>query len=290
MGLPRSRTLSRHALAAQRVVLLGGVLALAACERVSEEEAARADSSAAGYAVGSRVAPAADTGVARAAHAESLAVTRRESIAAGARRDSIARAERMARRRDSTAIAEARRDSARRETARRDSIRRENARRDSMRRDSVRAARAPRGPVRVNDFLTYDASTKTVSIQLVAGYTGANGSLNFNGGARGAQGISVPLRWRVHVSLANRSQELQHSAVVVPMVLPPPLELPAAAFEGAAIAKRDDGIRDDEAASFEFVPTRRGRYMLACGVAGHAEGGMWLRLTVIGADELPLYR
>ncbi|HEX2716368.1 MAG TPA: sulfocyanin-like copper-binding protein, partial [Gemmatimonadaceae bacterium] len=277
MRLPLPRTLPRHAL----VALLGGALSLVGCEHVSQEEAARADSSAAGYQVGSSPGPVVDTAAIASARAERLAAAaaRRDSIAAAARRDSITRAERTRAdaRRDSTRTAEARRDSIRRSAARRDSIHRE-----SVRRDSVRVAHIPKGPVRVNDFLTYDASTKTISVQLVAGYTGTNGSLNFNGGARGTQGISVPLGWHVHVSLTNRSQDLQHSAVVVREVLPPPLELPAAAFDGATIEKRDDGIRNDEAASFDFVPTRRGRFMLACGVAGHAEGGMWIRLTVIG--------
>lgn len=284
MRPPLSRTLPRRAL----VALLGGALSSAGCEHVSEQEAARADSSAAGYQVGAQPAPTIDTAAIALARTESVAAARRrDSVAAAARRDSIARAQRArtAAERDSLRIAEARRDSLRRVAAHRDSIRR-----DSTRRDSVRAARVPKGPVRVNDFLTYDATTKTISIQLVAGYTGTNGTLNYNGGARGTQGISIPLGWRVHVSLTNRSQDLQHSAVVVRELLPPPLELPEPAFEGAAIEKREDGIRNDETASFDFVPTRRGRFMLACGVAGHAEGGMWIRLTVIGPAELPTYR
>jgi hypothetical protein len=265
---------------------------------MSEEEAARADSSAAGYQVGgggtsgmppaSRTAATPTVATPTVASAET-ATTRRDtarvaaSVRGGARTDSATRAAAAAARRDSIRIAAAVRDS-----VRRDSISRANARRDSIR--AARTPPRPTGPVRVNDFLTYDAAAKTVSIQLVAGYTGANGSLNFNGGARGAQGISVPLGWRVHISLQNRSQELQHSAAVVREVLPPPLELPPPAFDGAAIEKLENGLRDGETASFEFVPTRRGRYMLGCGVFGHAEGGMWLRLTVVGSTELPAYR
>ena len=165
-----------------------------------------------------------------------------------------------------------------------------NGRDTTPRTDSVKAAPLPSGPVRVNEFLTYDARSRTVSLQLVAGYNGLNGSLNYNGATNGSHGISVPLGWRIHVSVANRDSDLQHSAIVVREVLPPPIEPTNPAFAGAALPQLDEGLHEDETGTLDFVVDREGRFMIACGVAGHAQAGMWLQLAVAKGALAPAYR
>jgi hypothetical protein len=146
------------------------------------------------------------------------------------------------------------------------------------------------GVARVNEFLSYNAQARAATILLVAGYNGLNDALNYNGGARGSQGVSVPLGWTVHVVLTNRDSDLQHSAIVVRQVLPPPEEMTTPAFAGAIVPQLEEGVHEGDTTTFDFVADKVGRYMLACGVPGHAQGGMWMRLTVSGDIDRPLYR
>jgi sulfocyanin len=258
------------------VVLLCGLLAIGCNEgeRTMDRaaEAARADSSAAGYAVGG--VPAQDT------TSTSHPVRRDTSIV-------VATATVVAKRPPSE-----KHDSAR-TVEKRDSARAAFVA-DSI--DRVAASRAvarpplPVGVARVNEFLSYDAQARAVTIMLVAGYNGLNDALNYNGGARGSQGVSVPLGWTVHVALTNRDSDLQHSAIVVRQVLPPPEEMTTPAFAGAIMPQLEEGVHEGDTTSFDFVADKVGRYMLACGVPGHAQGGMWMRLTVSADIDRPAYR
>jgi hypothetical protein len=148
----------------------------------------------------------------------------------------------------------------------------------------------PKGVARVNEFLSYDAQARTATLLLVGGYNGLNDALNYNGGARGSQGVSVPLGWSVHVTVTSRDSEIQHSAIVLRQVLPPPEEMPPPAFPGAVVPQLEEGVHEGDTTSFDFVADKAGRYMLACGVPGHAQGGMWMRLTVSADIDRPSYR
>jgi len=152
------------------------------------------------------------------------------------------------------------------------------------------AVQLPEGPVRVNEFLTYDARSRTVSLQLIAGYNGLNGSLNYNGATNGSHGLYVPTGWRIHVAVTNRDSDLQHSAIVVQKVLPPPIEPSEPAFPAAALPRLDEGLQEDETETLDFIADRAGQYMIACGVPGHAQAGMWLQLAVSNGLKVPAYR
>lgn len=281
---------------ARALVVATVILLAAGCREGAEQssaEAARADSSAAGYDVGpapSATSSAADStrrvvaeSALRAAHADSTrALARRDSVT----RDSV--------RRDSLARALALHEKTRHDSAARDSARRV-AVRDSIahathRTQVTTTAPAPAGPVRVNDFLTYDAKTRTASLQLIAGYNGLNGSLNYNGAVRGSRTFAIPLGWHVHVTVSNHDSDLQHSAIVVREVLPPPLELTTPEFPGAALPRLDEGLQEGETGTLDFVADHAGRYMIACGVPGHAQSGLWLRLVVARGLTVPDYR
>jgi hypothetical protein len=148
----------------------------------------------------------------------------------------------------------------------------------------------PVGVAHVNEFLSFDARARTVTLLLIAGYNGLNGALNYNGGAQGSHGVSVPLGWRVHVAVTNRDPDVQHSAIAMRQILPPPEEMPAPAFVGAMLPRLEEGIQEGDTTAFEFIADKSGRYMIACGVPGHAQGGMWMRLIVSKDIDRPSYR
>jgi hypothetical protein len=282
------------------------VLLAAACGergRSNSIEAARADSSAAGYAVGRRM----DTARADSARSDSTAEAMRSGRAVpddsatralatkhvagtgadtGTSRGIAATATRA--RATGTPIV-ARGDSGgHADTARPPKV--PNVAAATPRTDSAAHPSPPAGPVRVNEFLTYDARSRTVSLQLIAGYNGLNGSLNYNGATNGSHGLIVPKGWRVHVAVTNRDSDLQHSAIVVAKVLPPPIEPTDPAFAGAALPRLDEGLQEDETGTIDFVATIPGHFMIACGVPGHAQAGEWLELVVTNSSAPPAYR
>lgn len=261
------------------------VIGAAGCgERQSSADAARADSSAAGYAVGVRTetttlahTAASDAPQPGDTSAQPATTTPPPLVAAAATPTSGA----------------ARAAGAVSTTPRRDSARtasRGTAPNVGVRPAAGDSAPLPEGPVRVNEFLTYDRRSRTVSLQLIAGYNGLNGSLNYNGATRGSHGLYVPTGWRIHVAVTNRDSDLQHSAIVVQKVLPPPIEPTEPAFAAAALPQLDEGLNEDETGTLDFIADRAGQYMIACGVPGHAQAGMWLQLSVANGIRVPAYR
>lgn len=150
--------------------------------------------------------------------------------------------------------------------------------------------RRPAGAVTVNEFLAFDSRTKTVTLSLVAGYNSINNSLNFNGGIRGNHVVVVPVGWAVLVGVTNRDADLAHSAVVIAQTLPLPAEPPAPAFPGARLEDAEKGINAGDTMAMFFSAQQPGEYMIVCGVSGHAQGGEWLRLTVSATAAEPAYR
>lgn len=142
----------------------------------------------------------------------------------------------------------------------------------------------------VNTFLAFNPAARMVWIDLIAGLDGANGSLNFNGGHGGSHTVTVPEGWRVEVRIANRDQDLAHSAVVVRQIDPIPVLAPPAAFPGSFSIALEEGLVEGRSDVFRFSADRVGRYMLMCAVPGHAQSGMWLRLDVSGGLAAPEYR
>ena len=53
------------------------------------------------------------------------------------------------------------------------------------------------GGTSAGEFMTYDSASKTVKISLTASLGSANGGMNFNGGFKGDQTITVPVGWSV---------------------------------------------------------------------------------------------
>jgi len=60
-------------------------------------------------------------------------------------------------------------------------------------------------------WLSFDAPAKTVRFQLIAGLTGLNGALNFNGFRDGGLTLVVPAGWRTEIDFPSRPRFRGHS-------------------------------------------------------------------------------
>ena len=130
------------------------------------------------------------------------------------------------------------------------------------------------------------ASAKTVEFTLVAGKTAVNGSFNFNGYAKGALTVTVPVGWKVVVQYSNASA-LRHSLDVIPYTGTQPDSAPPPSFPGASTKDLVDGIGVGKQETVTFVAGRAGTYEFLCGVLGHAQAGMWDYLVVSPTAKAP---
>ena len=148
----------------------------------------------------------------------------------------------------------------------------------------ARAAGAPAAPA----WMHVDAAHKSVSFQVTAADTGANGTLNFNQYANGQMTVAVPAGWRVHIDVVNSGAgALPHSLEVIREMTPvPPQGIPPA-IPGAATRDLVPGIPPLQKDSFNFTAAPAGRYLLFCGVPAHGIQGMWDRFVVSGTARAP---
>jgi hypothetical protein len=136
-------------------------------------------------------------------------------------------------------------------------------------------------------WLSYDAAARTVSFHLVAGLTGLNGALNFNGFRDGGLALTVPRGWTVTVRFTNHDGMLPHSAEVIPETHPVPTEPVPPVFDGAFTVKLAEGLPPLGEDTMRFVADKVGSFLIFCGVPGHGAAGMWVRLKVSGTARAP---
>src|SRR4029077_1966483 len=98
-------------------------------------------------------------------------------------------------------------------------------------------------------WLSVDAPAKTVRFQLIAGLTGVNGALNFNGFRDGGLSLVVPVGWRTEIDFRNHDGMLPHSAEVTAPQTPLPTQPPDPAIARAFTLQLSTGLpseaRDD---------------------------------------------
>jgi sulfocyanin len=133
------------------------------------------------------------------------------------------------------------------------------------------------------------SQSKTLEFPLVAGKTAANGFFNFNGYAKGALTVTVPVGWKVVIRYSNASS-LRHSLDVIPYTGTQPDSASPPAFAGATTKDLVDGIGVGKQETITFVAGKAGTYEFLCGVLGHAQAGMWDRLVVSPAAKAPSVR
>jgi FtsP/CotA-like multicopper oxidase with cupredoxin domain len=138
-------------------------------------------------------------------------------------------------------------------------------------------------------FLAFDSVKKTATFQLAAGNELDN-QISLNGAQRGQRTLTVPVGWRVGIEFTNRDAELPHSATIVAGFESIPEQLPPPAFPNAHTDKVDEGLLEGDSDVISFVADRAGRYLIACGVLGHAQRGQWIVLQVSPTATVPTYR
>ncbi len=124
-------------------------------------------------------------------------------------------------------------------------------------------------------WLSFDTSTKTVSLRLIAAYNNVYGGFNFNGYGKGQVLVEVPRGWRVNVRCVNNSTTMRHSCAIVRGV-----SGRTPAFPGAASPGAQYGLPPKHKAAFSFLATRVGTYRIVCLVPAHEQEGMWDVLDV----------
>ena len=149
---------------------------------------------------------------------------------------------------------------------------------------------APLPGARVGEFMSYDSAAKVVHLRVVGGLGGARGGMSFNGAHDGGATIRVPAGWTVHLRFSN-ADKAPHSLLIIRDATPLPTAPSAPAIPGAASTRVASGISARDAADeLTFTPREAGRFLVACGVPGHAVSGMWIRLVVDASLVRPTYR
>lgn len=157
---------------------------------------------------------------------------------------------------------------------------------------AVRAAAADTsgtGEVKVNQFMTYDPAAKTVHVQLTAALGSSNGGMNFNGGARGSQTITVPEGWHVVMDFVNKDA-IPHSAIVLPDDLHFPAQPQNPAIPRAYTNDVTAGLPTDGTDTMDFKASKAGTYLIVCGVPGHAPSGMYIKFVISPSAKVPAYQ
>ncbi len=144
-------------------------------------------------------------------------------------------------------------------------------------------------PVQAIDssWLHADTATRTATFELIAGLTGLNGALNFNGFRDGGLTLTVPLGWTVVMQFRNHDGMLPHSAEIIPEAHPLPTQPVTPAFARAFTVRLAEGIPSEGRDDLRFVANSGGSYLIFCGVPGHGAAGMWIRFEVSGSVRTP---
>jgi len=136
-------------------------------------------------------------------------------------------------------------------------------------------------------WLMVDSSTKTATFKLIAGLTGLNGALNFNGFRDGGLTFTVPLGWNVVMMFSNNDGDLPHSAEIIADARPLPYGPVDPAFDRAVTLRLAQGLEAGAEDDIRFVASRAGSFLIFCAVPGHGVSGMWIRFRVLESVERP---
>ena len=137
-------------------------------------------------------------------------------------------------------------------------------------------------------WLSANSTTKMSRFQLIAGLTGSNGALNFNGYSDGGLTLTIPTGWTVEIDFVNKDGMLPHSAIVVAASLPLQAVPSNAAIPRAFTVRLSEGLPPLGKDTMRFTAAPAGDYFIVCGVPGHATAGMWIRLQVSDAAKSPM--
>ena len=136
-------------------------------------------------------------------------------------------------------------------------------------------------------WLSVDAPAKSVRFQLIAGLTGLNGALNFNGFRDGGLTLVVPVGWQTEIDFRNHDGMLPHSAEIIASQTPLPAQPVSPAMSRAFTLRLTEGLVSEATDTIRFTAQPAGEYLILCGVPGHGAAGMWIRFRVSATAEAP---
>ena len=136
-------------------------------------------------------------------------------------------------------------------------------------------------------WLSFDPAARTARFQLIAGLTGLNGALNFNGFRDGGLTLVIPVGWNAEISFRNHDGMLPHSAEVISPQSPLPVQPVSPAIPRAFTLKLATGLPPQGTDVMRFTAQPAGEYLIFCGVPGHGAAGMWIRLRVSATAQTP---
>ena len=136
-------------------------------------------------------------------------------------------------------------------------------------------------------WLSFDPAAKTARFQLIAGLTGLNGALNFNGFRDGGLTVVIPVGWSTEISFKNHDGMLPHSAEVIAPQTPLPVQPVSPAIPRAFTLNLAAGLPPEGTDVMRFAAQPAGEYLIFCGVPGHGASGMWIRLRVSATAQTP---
>src|SRR3989454_6089473 len=136
-------------------------------------------------------------------------------------------------------------------------------------------------------WLSFNAAARTARLQLIAGLTGVNGALNFNGFSDGGLTFVVPAGWQTEIDFRNHDGMLPHSAEIINPSTPLPVQSVAPAIPRAFTLSLDQGLVSEAMDTMRFAAQPAGGYLIFCGVPGHGATGMWIRFPVSASAKTP---
>ena len=131
-------------------------------------------------------------------------------------------------------------------------------------------------------WLSYDAATKTVTFELVAG------PFTFNGYRNGGATLVVPPGATVVMNFINKDGT-PHSAILISGDGPIPNSASDPAIPRAYTNKVLEGLPQEGTDVMRFPVPDSGTYRIFCGVPGHGLSGMWIWMKIDPAAKAPTF-
>ena len=152
----------------------------------------------------------------------------------------------------------------------------------------IRETSAPTAPAASagseSQYLKYDASTNTVTFELIAGPNG----FQFNGYSSGGATLTLPPKANVVMNFVNKDGT-PHSAEIISGDGPLPNSSVDAAIPRAYTNQLLQGLPQEATDVMRFTVPESGTYRIFCGVPGHGLSGMWIWIKVDPAAKAPSF-
>ena len=133
-----------------------------------------------------------------------------------------------------------------------------------------------------DNFLKWDAGSKTATFELRAG------AFTFNGFSSGGGTLTLPPGVNVVINFINKDGT-PHSAEVIPGEGAIPNQSTDPAIPRAYTTKALEGLPQEATDNMKFTSPASGTYRIFCGVPGHGLSGMWIWMKIDPAAKTPSF-